>query len=138
MIFRSSSGCASLPLHKCEGLRGDGQTTVQIGLDRVPLSHYVEVDVGSAAAKLAAELTEEPASEPHGGSQEPACWPRRPSSMASTPAAVVVAKPTPGLHLKHSHNFGIEKLFHHGKELDMEKTLLEQGVFRTPTLLNFE
>jgi len=32
----------------------------------------------------------------------------------------------------------IEKLFHHGKELDMEKTLLEQGVFRTPTLLNFE
>ncbi|KAH8095067.1 RNA cap guanine-N2 methyltransferase [Aureococcus anophagefferens] len=32
----------------------------------------------------------------------------------------------------------IEKLFHHGKELDMDKSLSSQGIFRDPTLIEFK
>jgi len=41
-------------------------------------------------------------------------------------------------HEQQPKKLKITKLLHHGKELDMDKSLKEQGVFRDPSLLNFE
>lgn len=53
------------------------------------------------------------------------------------------AAPAPADVVKTAHEqqpkkVKITKLLHHGKELDMAKTLKEQGVFREPSLLSFE